>query len=86
MHGLTIRYTPRVGAALLEPPSDQNLPDDVILFMLGREALLTEAKMMNIDFEKYKLDRDLRSLKVQMRQVNISPSLLLDALSLPSSF
>lgn len=37
--------------------------------MLGREVLLTEAKMMTIDFEKYKYDRELRSLKVQMRQV-----------------
>ena len=55
---------------MTEPVHDiHSLSEEVILFTLNREVLLTEAKMMNIDFDKYKLDKELRTLKVQMRQV-----------------
>lgn len=70
------RYAARPTSVVESNAETQNLPDEVILFMLGRESLLTDAKMMNIDFEKYKLDRELRSLKVQMRQVQALLSVL----------
>lgn len=45
------------------------LPDDVILFMLRREALLTRAKLHFLVFEHLTQEKELRILKQALRQV-----------------
>ncbi|KXZ54862.1 hypothetical protein GPECTOR_4g934 [Gonium pectorale] len=44
------------------------LPDEVILFMLRREALLTRAKLHWLVFEHLTQEKELRILKQQLRQ------------------
>lgn len=44
------------------------LPDEVVLFMLKREALLTRAKLHNLVFEHLVQEKELRVLKQQLRQ------------------
>lgn len=44
-------------------------PDDVILFMLRREALLTRAKLHFLVFEHFTQEKELRILKQALRQV-----------------
>ncbi len=45
------------------------LPDDAILFMLRREALLTKAKLHYLVFEHLTQEKELRILKQALRQV-----------------
>ena len=56
-----------VDAATAEPPE---LPDHVIVAMLHREILLTEAKLHSLDYELVTSDRKLRQLRSQLRQVS----------------
>lgn len=57
---------PGAGAA---PP--RPLPDEVLLFMLRREALLTRAKLHYLVFEHISQEKDLRILKQLLRQVRL---------------
>lgn len=45
------------------------LPDHVIIAMLQREVLLTEAKLHALDYELVMAERKLRQLRSQLRQV-----------------
>ena len=47
------------------------LPDYVIIAMLRREVLLTEAKLHALDYELVTAERKLRQLRSQLRQVRI---------------
>lgn len=49
------------------------LPDDAILFMLRREALLTKAKLHYLVFEHLTQEKELRILKQALRQVGPLP-------------
>lgn len=48
--------------------SSTPLPDEVVLFMLRREALLTRSKLHNLVFEHLVQEKELRILKQQLRQ------------------
>ena len=68
------------GTTAADPPPDPSaLPDDVILSMLQREVLLTEAKLHALDWELLQSDRNLRQFRSQLRQVastQLTPCLL----------
>jgi hypothetical protein len=54
------------------PASDDNLPDSVIISMLRRETLLTRAKLHVLLFEHLQQDRQLRTWRMQLKQVGTS--------------
>lgn len=64
-----IRPVPRNSAGDVVVMDDNTLPDEVIVAMLTREALLTQAKLHALVFEHVMHDKQLRSTKAQIRQV-----------------
>lgn len=48
------------------------LPDPVVVAMLRRESLLTKAKLHYLLFEHLQADRQLRSLRAQLKQVRVA--------------
>jgi hypothetical protein len=58
------------GTEDLSSVDDQNLPNHVITAKLRREARLTKAKVHWLVFEHLQQDKQLKSLKSQLRQVN----------------
>jgi hypothetical protein len=60
---------PRNEAGEVLPPEEATLPDEVIVKMLGREVLLTEAKLHVLQYEHTLAERSLRSANAQIRQV-----------------
>lgn len=55
------------GLAAVGVPAE--LPDEVIVQMLKREALLTKAKLHALTWEKTRMERELRSLRTQIKAV-----------------
>lgn len=51
------------------PAEPSDLPDHVVLRMLHREVLLTQAKLHALNYEQAVAERKLRTLKSQLRQV-----------------
>lgn len=49
--------------------AEDNLPDSVIISMLRRETLLTRAKLHVLLFEHLQQDRQLRTWRMQLKQV-----------------
>lgn len=62
---------PRNEAGEVLPPEEATLPDEVIVKMLGREVLLTEAKLHVLNYEHTLAERTLRSANAQIRQVGL---------------
>ena len=52
----------------------EELPDSVIIALLKREHLLTRAKLNALYYEHITGERKLRSLKTQLRQVELPTS------------
>lgn len=61
----------RTGPSNDGPAEPSELPDSVIVSMLQREVLLTEAKLHALDYELVTSERKLRQLRSQLRQVSL---------------
>jgi hypothetical protein len=57
------------GDAAAAPPPGSELPDEVIVAMLKREALLTKAKLHALTWERGQKERELRTLRTQIKAV-----------------
>jgi hypothetical protein len=64
-----LRPVPKNEAGEPISPDDCHLPDDVVVKMLGREVLLTKAKLHALMYEHITAEKQLRSVKAQIRQV-----------------
>ena len=61
-----------------EPPVDESLPDSVVVFMLQRESVLAKAKLLHLEFTQRQQDRQLRTLRTQLKQVHWQRALVGD--------
>jgi hypothetical protein len=57
-------------AAAAAAAAGGELPDDVIVQLLKREALLTRAKLHALQWERGRMERELRSLRTQIKAVS----------------
>ena len=65
-----LRPVPKNDAGEPLPAEECHVPDEVVVKMLGREVLLTKAKLHALVFEHITSEKQLRSIRAQIRQVS----------------